>query len=97
MAAILLLEYAAADSSRRREVRERVAALALLDSARIVFAAVDEASAREVLALAFSDGRNAEDALARWTAEGAVPAGSTMRKLDCMPVTTVEAPILLFP
>ncbi len=96
MAAILVIEHAAAPS-QRREMGERLAALALLESAQLIFAAADEDRAREVTALAFADRATAEAVLRRWRAAGAVPADAAARVLRAAPAAKADPPILLFP
>lgn len=97
MAAILVIEHAAAAPAQRREMGERLAALALLESAQLIFAAADEDLAREVTALAFADRATAEAVLRRWRTAGAVPADAAARVLRAAPAAKAEPPILLFP
>ncbi|WP_420104453.1 hypothetical protein [Bosea sp. (in: a-proteobacteria)] len=99
MGAILLVEWPATDPARRRETAGRLSALALRDAERLLFTAGDPFGDEPamVLAASFISPERAQAALARWRAEGALPADARLRVLTSEARGAAEPPLLLFP
>lgn len=99
MGAILLVEWPATDPARRRETADRLVALTRLASARLLFTAAhaEEGQGAGLLAAGFVDPERAQAALARWRAEGALPADARLRVLTSEAGGAAEPPLLLFP
>lgn len=101
MEVVVLLEYEAGASATRAALLERIGALALAGRGRLSFVAVerDEAGrpAREIVAVGFAKAVAVDETLARWRADGALPATASARRLGVEPVWSIEPLALMFP
>jgi len=101
MEVVVLLEYEAGASAPRAALLERIGALALTGQGRLAFVATERDGAglpiREIVAVGFARAAAVEATLARWRADGALPATVSLRRLGVEPIWSMEPLALMFP